>query len=162
MMENQYTTDYHGWISQQRELLKNKQFGDLDVPNLLEAMTLQIGDISSTLESHLTILLLHLLKYQYQTLVINPLLTEPYNCRDWFGSMDRARTDILTLIRKNPSLKRLTDEALSDAYPQGKKMAIKEMNRYVKKHQRLDDSSFPAKCPWTYEQVIKEDWLPEA
>lgn len=160
-MENQYRTDYHGWISQQRELLKNRQFNDLDVPNLLEAMALEMGDISGTLESHLTTLLLHLLKYQYQTQVINPVLPEPYNCRDWFGTMDRVRNSIQTLIRKNPSLKRLTDETLTDAYLQAKRIAIKDMNRYVQKHQQLDNNSFPAECPWTYQQITTEDWLPE-
>ncbi len=160
-MENQYTTDYHSWISQQRELLKNRQFDDLDIPNLLEAMTLQMADISSTLELHLKTLLLHLLKYRYQTQVINPILPEPYNCREWFGSIDRAKSDIWILIRKNPSLQRLTDEALSSVYPHAKRLAIKQMNRYVQKHQQLDDGSFPAECPWTYDQIIEEDWIPE-
>ena len=40
-------------------------------------------------------------------------------------------------------------------------MAIKEMNRYVQKHQKLNSNSFPAECPWTYDQIVVEDWLPE-
>ena len=99
-MENLYKSDYHGWIKQQRELLKNGEYHKLDTPNLLEAMQLEMGNNRHTLESHLTILLLHLLKYQHQTQIINPVLPEPYNCRDWFISIDRSRMDIKSLLRK--------------------------------------------------------------
>ena len=159
-MENLYESDYHGWIIRQRELLKNNRLNELDIPNLLEAMAQEMGNNHHTLESHLKTLLLHLLKYQHQVQVINPVLPEPYNCREWFASIDRARDDIGSLFRKNPSLKRETDKAISEVYPNAKRIAIKEMNRYVQKHQQLNNRSFPSECPWTFDQIIEEDWLP--
>ncbi|WP_422475573.1 DUF29 domain-containing protein [Endozoicomonas sp. ALB032] len=159
-MENLYKSDYHGWIARQRELLKNNRLNELDIPNLLEAMEQEMGNNYHTLESHLKILLLHLLKYQHQVEVINPVLPEPYNCREWFASIDRARDDIRSLLRRNPSLKRETGVTLCEVYPSAKRMAIKEMNRYVQKHQQLDNNSYPPECPWIFEQVIEDDWLP--
>ncbi|WP_422134132.1 DUF29 domain-containing protein [Endozoicomonas sp. ALD040] len=159
-MENLYNTDYHGWIARQRELLKNNRLNELDIPNLLEAMEQEMGNNHHTLESHLKILLLHLLKYQHQVEVINPVLPEPYNCREWFASIDRARDAIGSLLRRNPSLKRETDETLREVYPSAKRMAIKEMNRYVQKHQQLNNNSFTPECPWTFGQIIEDDWLP--
>ncbi|WP_422138234.1 DUF29 domain-containing protein [Endozoicomonas sp. ALC020] len=159
-MENLYESDYHGWIARQRELLKNNRLNELDIPNLLEAMEQEMGNNHHTLESHLKILLLHLLKYQHQVEVINPVLPVPYNCREWFASIDRARDDIRSLLRRNPSLKRETGATLCEVYHSAKRMAIKEMNRYVQKHQQLDNNSYPPECPWIFEQVIEDDWLP--
>ena len=119
-----------------------------------------MGHLRHTLESHLTVLLLHLLKYQYQTQVLNPLFPEPYDCRDGFASIDRSRGEIQALLRKNPSLQRVVESELEEAYPRAKKMAIKEMNRYVQAHQKLDKNSIPEHCPWSFHEFLSEDWLP--
>ena len=154
-----YETDFYRWKEQQKELLASRQFDQLDLDRVIAEFDDMANELDS-LESRLTTLLLHLLKYDYQVRVLNPVLPEPYNCRDWLGTIDRTRLAIFKMIKKRPHLKSLVLDVYPESYKDGKKLAIKAMNNYVQPHQRLDDSSFPAECPWTYEQIMEEDWLP--
>ena len=160
-MSDLYREDYYQWVEQQKGFLERGEFNKLDTLNIVEVMRLEMGSTQGTLESHLTILLLHLLKYQHQTRVINPVLPEPYNCRSWFASIDRARMEANTSMRRNPSLKTYKEEAIREAYPRAKKLAIKEMNPYLQRHQHLNKDTFPETCPWSFDQLMMEDWLPE-
>ncbi len=82
-----------------------------------------MGSELGTLEHRLTTL--HLLKYEYQQRVVNPLLPEPCQCRDWLKTIDRTRLAINKLIRRNPQV----DEQISEAYPDARRLAVREMNR---------------------------------
>ncbi|WP_422136287.1 DUF29 domain-containing protein [Endozoicomonas sp. ALD040] len=158
-MKNLYETDYYRWVEQQKEYLTNRQFDQLDIDNLIG----EIDDMSSeldTLESRLTTLLLHLLKYDYQIRVLNPVLPEPYNCRDWKGTINRTRLAINKLIKRRPHLQSEVKSLFDEAYVDGKVLAIKAMNDYVQPHQQLNEHSFPEICPWTFDQIMEEDWLP--
>ncbi|MFK0571737.1 DUF29 domain-containing protein [Endozoicomonas sp.] len=156
---NLYETDRYQWIEQQKQKFRNGQYDQLDIENLfgeIESMGNELG----TLEHRLTTLILHLLKYDYQTKVLNPVQAEPYDCRDWLGTIDRTRLAIQKLVKKNPHIKPQIEEQLSEAYPDAKTLAIEAMNRYVQTHQRLNSSSFPKTCPWSYEQIMEGNWLP--
>ncbi|MGI9279754.1 MAG: DUF29 domain-containing protein [Endozoicomonas sp.] len=158
-MENLYKTDYYQWIKRQKELLANRQFDQLDLKNLIEEID-DMGSDLDTLESRLTTLLLHLLKYQYQVQVINPNLSEPYNCRNWKGTIREQREQIKRLMKKRPHLKYEKNNALAEIYPTSKKLAIEAMNDYVQSHQQLNNNSYPAQCLWSFEQIMEEGWLP--
>ncbi|WP_448215158.1 DUF29 domain-containing protein [Endozoicomonas sp. 2B-B] len=161
-MTDLYRTDYHKWLGQQRDLLAQRQFDQLDIDNLLEAMELRMGDYADNLESHLVTLVLHLLKYHYQTFVINPNLYEPKTFRSWFISISNARNDISDLIKKHPHLQPRQDESLSNSYPKAKKRAIEQMNLFItNKRYLVNNNSFPDQCPWTFDQIMTEDWLPD-
>ena len=84
-------------MQQQRDLLKADRFNELDKLNLLDVMSLDMGNISNTLESHLSILLLHLLKYQYQTFVLKPDLPESKEFGSWYDSI--THTCLLYVLR---------------------------------------------------------------
>ncbi|MCW7555845.1 DUF29 domain-containing protein [Endozoicomonas gorgoniicola] len=154
-----YESDFYHWKEQQKKHLLNRDFDRLDIEHLIEEVD-DMGSELDTLESRLTTLLLHLLKYEYQVRVLNPNLPEPYNCRDWLATIDRTRLAIRKLIKKRPHLQSLLESAFQEAYPDGKLLAIKEMNRYVLKYQMLDHTSFPETCPWTTDQVMEDNWLP--
>ena len=160
-MSNLYKKDYWQWLQSQQSLLRKKQFNDLDVDNLLDAMEFHMGDIKHTLESYLLNLLLHLLKYQHQHYVINPQRYEAQDFRSWHESISHARIEIKRLLRKNPSLKSYTEEAIADSYPDAKSSAVSQMNRYLPKAQHLNKDTFPETCPWSFDQIMVEDWLPE-
>ena len=157
--KNLYETDFYRWKEQQKELLASRQFDQLDLDRVIAEFDDMANELDS-LESRLTTLLLHLLKYDYQVRILNPVLPEPYNCLDWKSTISRTRLAIFKLIKKRSHLKSLVGEVMPESYADGKKLAIEAMNFYVLPHQRLDDSSFPAECPWTYEQVMEEGWLP--
>jgi len=96
------------------------------------------------LESRLEVLLMHLLKWQFQ-----PALKGP----SWRFTIEEQRARIARLLKKNPSLKSHTLEALEDAYEFAIRLAVRETG--------LDPSRFPPECPWTFEQAMDPDFWPQ-
>lgn len=157
---NLYDRDYQQWAEHQKQLLKHGRFDELDIDNLLE----ELGEVGksnrSALTSYFKTLLVHLLKYDYQTARLNPDLPLPYNCAEWMGTIRRCRDDIHHLIIESPSLKAYLPESLDRLYQQARKGAAKELEPYLQKHQAITFNDFPDTCPWTFEQIMKEGWLP--
>ncbi|WP_422136506.1 DUF29 domain-containing protein [Endozoicomonas sp. ALD040] len=161
-MSSLYKTDYTQWLTQQRELLAQRQFDKLDIDNLLEAMEQRMGDTKKELRSYLRTLLIHLLKYAYQKLVLKDSWVEDKVLYTWIPSINNPRVDIKDHIKENPCLQPKIDEVLAEAYSQAKKEAVKQMNKYIKiESKRLNKSGFPEYCPWTFEKIMDDDWLPE-
>ncbi|WP_422136507.1 DUF29 domain-containing protein [Endozoicomonas sp. ALD040] len=160
-MNSLYNTDYHQWLSQQVTLLRNRNFEQLDLENLLEELELGIESKVDNLESYLINLILHLLKMDYQTSVLKDSVASERVIKGWMDTIDNARDAINRLIIKNHSLKQRVKDVLSESYPAGKKGAIREMNRHMPpKCPKLDNSSFPDTCPWSFDQMMSEDWYP--
>jgi hypothetical protein len=91
--------------------------------------------------SRLTVLMLHLLKWQYQ-----PVLRGP----SWRATIRLQRRE---LASDNPSLKTLVPEAIERAYGNAVIVAEAETG--------LPESTFPATCPWSFEPMMAEDFWPE-
>ncbi|WP_422409790.1 MULTISPECIES: DUF29 domain-containing protein [unclassified Endozoicomonas] len=155
-----YEFDYYQWVQQQKKLLENRQFDRLDLDNLIEEVEGMGKSEPRSLESHLVVLLQHLLKYQYQTYILNPQMPEPKVFRSWFGSIRNARDDAGKVLLANPSLRPRLDGLFVSAYKEGKKRAIREMNDYLPKQKWLTEDSYPECCPWSFEEIMTEDWLP--
>lgn len=66
MNPTDYTTDFYAWTQEQAKLLRNKEIKSLDLQNIAE----EIEDIGRSekrqLESRLEVLIMHLLKWQFQ------------------------------------------------------------------------------------------------
>ncbi len=159
-MENLYDKDYHQWLTLQRELLAQRQFDQLDIENLMGELELGIKDHIRELKNRLATLITHLLKCDYQTSVLIGTVATERVPRVWLITINRSRNNINKLIADNPCLKPQIEDVLNSTYPDGKKDAIKEMNIYVNKNQKLNENSFPDQCPWSYEQIMTEDWYP--
>ncbi|WOG28276.1 DUF29 domain-containing protein [Endozoicomonas sp. 8E] len=157
-MNSLYNTDYHQWLSQQVTLLKTQNFNQLDLENLIEDLELSIKQDLRELENRLSTLLTHLLKCNYQTSVLRESTSTGRVLKGWMETIVRSRIKINKLVKENPSLTSRIEDSLKQAYVDGKKGAIKEMNIYVLK--KLDNNSFPDECPWSYEQIMTEDWYP--
>ena len=61
-----YNTDFYGWTQEQAALLKSGRFSEIDVEHLIEEVETMGRSEKRALESRLTVLLVHLLKWQYQ------------------------------------------------------------------------------------------------
>ncbi|WP_252179224.1 DUF29 domain-containing protein [Endozoicomonas sp. 4G] len=155
-MNSLYETDYHQWLSQQREHLIQGQLDQLDVENLIEELEVGIKDHIRELKRHLINLLLHVLKWDYQEKVLKDPWVDVYVKHIWLPSIRNALRAIELLIEQNPCLKPQTDNVLKSAYPAAKRDAIDEMNKYARhENQKLNQNSFPGECPWNFEQVIE-------
>jgi len=139
-----YETDFYGWVQNQAGVLRAGNFASLDLENLIEEIEDMGKSRQRALESRLEILLMHLLKWQFQPEMKGP---------SWHFTIDEQRERIAKLLRENPSLKRLIDSALEESYKFAVRLAVKETG--------LKKSTFPTQCPWTFEQAINEEFWPE-
>lgn len=75
------------------------------------------------------------------------------NRRGWELSIREARHQIRKLLRESPSLRRKTAEILADAYETGRTATLVALN--------LPDSAVSETPPWTVEQLLDDDFLPD-
>ena len=102
-----YDKDFYSWTQEQAELLKHGRFLELDIDNLIEEVESMGRSEKRELESRLTTLLLHLLKWKYQ---------EVRRGRSWQLSIDEQRIQFEKTLNENPGLKPALDQIIKDAY----------------------------------------------
>jgi Domain of unknown function DUF29 len=140
-----YDTDFYQWTQTQAAALRAKEWATLDVENLAEEIESLGKSDRRAIESHLERLLLHLLKWR-----VDPA-RDPR--RGWQLTIRHARHEIAKLLRDSPSLRDHPAQALADAYRHARGNAAIDTERPL--------ATFPEACPWTIDQVLDEDFLPE-
>jgi len=139
-----YEKDFYSWTLEQAELLKNGRFSELDIDNLIEEVESMGRSEKRELESRLTILLLHLLKWKYQ---------EVRRGRSWQLTIDEQRIQFEETLNENPGLKPQLDEIVKKAY----KLAVIKAARETK----ISKAVFPECCPWNVAQLIEDGFYPD-
>ena len=138
-----YDQDFHAWAFQQAALLRAGNLGDADVENIAEEIESMGKGERRELMNRLTVLLLHLLKWRFQP---------SFRGNSWRLTIKEQRRATLRHLRDNPSLKSWLDQAMADAYGDAVLRAERETG--------LD--AFPETCPFTFDQVIGDDFWPAA
>jgi len=146
-----YQKDYTAWAEKTAELLKAGQFAELDIEHLLEELASMGASEYNELESRLTILIAHLLKWQFQYQHLSDKWKE-FDGRSWRSTIIEQRTRIVKRLRKSPGLKANLSEILIEAYQDALELAIKET--------QLPAATFPSQCPYTVEQLLNDDFYP--
>lgn len=142
-MKNLYESDFYAWTKEQAELLKNKTWEQIDLPNLIEEIESLGRQERQELRNRLGVLLGHLLKWQYQ----------PSNRgNSWLSTIREQRREASRVLRENPSLKPYFSEAVCLGYESGVDLAVRETG--------IDYDVFPAECPYSVEQILEETFLP--
>lgn len=148
-----YRTDYSAWAQRHVELLRAGRYAELDLDHLLE----EIGDMGRSerreLESRLLVLLAHLLKWQYQYRDLSERWGE-FVGRSWRATIIEQRKQLAVLLRRAPGLKTVLVEAIAAAWPDAVDLASKEA--------RLPPETFPRQCPYQAEQLLDDDFYPDA
>jgi predicted DNA-binding ribbon-helix-helix protein len=139
-----YDRDIVLWSEAMVDLLQQGQFDQLDLKHLID----EVKDLGrrqrDRLISSIRLILLHLLKGQYQ-----PERRSP----SWSKTIRRERLNIQTYLDDTPSLKRvLTPEWLEKTYQTARKEAAIETD--------LPLSQFPTQCGYTWEQVLDDSFFP--
>jgi Domain of unknown function DUF29. len=142
--QTDYEDDFHLWLFEQAELLRQKRFSEVDLPNLIEELEDMGSEQRHALESSYRLLIAHLLKWQFQ-----PQLRSA----SWEITITRERTHIARREKRNPSLKADARTIVDDVYRE----AVKEAS--IETH--LPRSAFPADCPWTMAELRDDDFLPD-
>ena len=139
-----YDDDFYAWAMQQAQLLRAGEFSQLDIENIAEELESMGRSDKRAIESRLEVLLMHLLKWQVQVKFRSP---------GWSGTIREQRRRIAKLVRESPSLRPVVPQLISEAYFEARDKASQETG--------LPETSFPADCPFTPEQILAEDFLPE-
>jgi hypothetical protein len=139
-----YDEDFYAWTQEQARLLRTGQFALVDIENVAEELESMGRSDKRELDSGLEILLMHLLTWQIQP---------NFRSTSWQGTIREQRRRIERAFRESPSLRPQIPRLLPDAYIEAREKAIEETG--------LADAAFPTECPFTPEQILAEDFLPE-
>lgn len=141
---NAYERDYFGWTREQVDLLRAGRMDALDTEHLIEEIESMGNSERREFESRLEVLLQHLLKWRHQP---------ARRCQSWRLTIAEQRRRIERRLQHSPSLQAIADEALAEAYEVAILAAARETG--------LDETAFPAQCPWTFATATDPEYLPE-
>ena len=152
MSKTLYNRDLQLWIEQTIEQLQNREFVSLDIEHLIEELVDLGKSEKNTLRSNLKILLAHILKLKIQHDVPDSMNAS------WYSSVVEHRQRVLDNLTDTPSLKSFLVEAVEKAYPDARKLAIKE-GKLAKFGVRVPaENEYPLICPFSIEQILDEDF----
>lgn len=141
-----HDTDFHAWAIRNAQLLREGAFTELDVEKIAEELEAMGASERRELLNRLQVLLVHLLKHQYQP---------ERRGKSWLLTINHQRTAIERLLEQSPSLRRMLDEEIIErVYGKAVRDAVIETD--------LERHLFPVRCPYRLAQILDEDWLPDA
>lgn len=139
-----YDTDFVCWVETTVKQLRNQNYRDVDWVNLIEEIEEMSRRERKSLKSNLIVILLHLLKWQYQP---------DYRSGSWRSSIREHRRRINDDLKDSPSLFSYFQEVLAECYIYACEQAADETG--------LPLDTFPVDCPYFPEQVLNSEYLPE-
>lgn len=138
-----YDQDFYTWTQQMAMALRQRDWTALDIDNLAEEIESLGKRDRRALKSRLEILIMHLLKRQFQP---------DQHSGSWKSTVTEQRFRIRDLLADSPSLKNYLVEILPEAYQNARKLATDETS--------LAMEVFPEACPYLLEQLLEMDgWL---
>ena len=143
-MHPKYDEDFYGWTLANASLLKQGKFSEADMENIIEEIESMGRSEKSQLTNRLSILIAHLLKWQFQA---------ELQGRSWKYTIKEQRRRAKKLLKENPSLKRKLEEVFGDAY----EFAVDQIGRETP----IDLTLMPKECPYSLEECLEEDFYPE-
>jgi uncharacterized protein DUF29 len=139
-----YEEDFFAWTQEQAQLLRSGDFSQLDVENIAEELESMGRSDKRALDSRLSVLMMHLLKWRTQI---------EHRSGSWSATIREQRRRIDKLLRESPSLRPEVNQLVPEAYAEARAKAAQETG--------LPESFFPAQPPFSPEQILSEDFLPE-
>jgi hypothetical protein len=138
-----YEQDYYLWLEQTVNLLEAQKFNEIDLVNLIE----EIKDVGKSekraINSNLRILLMHLLKYQYQSEKLS---------NSWLFTIVEHRKRIQESLEISPSLQAYYYEVFPKSYQDARELAAAETG--------LNINLFPQTPIFSPEDVLNSGYLP--
>ncbi len=138
-----YDQDLMLWYEQQHALLRQRRLAELDVDHLIEELDDALGSLRKELPSRLELLIIHLLKCEYQP---------ERKSRSWLGTIHEQRSALALLLEESPSLAPLAMLAAEKSYPRAVRGASVQTG--------LDRKIFPAAIPYSRDQLFDDDFVP--
>jgi hypothetical protein len=144
MTSTLYEQDYYLWLEKTASLLRDGRLSELDIPNLIEEIEDMGRSEKRATRSNLIVVLLHLLKYKYQP---------QKRTNSWLLTIFEHRRRLRDDFADSPSLKRYCHEVFGQCYADARSEAAIETG--------LPIESFPEQSPFTPEETLNPDYLPQ-
>lgn len=138
-----YEKDYYLWLKETVKLLQDGRLSELDIQNLVDEIDYMAKKQKKAVKSNLIVVIWHLLKYKYQP---------EKRSRSWELTLLEHRDRLAEDFTDSPSLKPFFREVFEQCYSQARKRAAIETE--------LPLDVFPENCPFTPEQVLNTEYLP--
>jgi hypothetical protein len=145
--------DFYAWLLEQGGAMREHRLESLDWENIAEELEGMARKEKHALTSYLRVMMIHLLKWAYQSTRRDRYLSS------WRASILNSRQEIQDALEDSPSLgseQNLT-AFMQKAYRRARELAAAEMRLSDREMNR----TFPAECPWTFDQFMAEGFLPE-
>jgi hypothetical protein len=139
-----YNRDYCLWLDMTAKLLQERQLNAINFEDLIEELEGMSRREKEALFSNLQVVLLHLLKYRYQS---------SKRSNSWRFSIREHRKRIERAFRNSPSLKPYFTEIFAECYQDARELAADETG--------LPLETFPEQCPFSTEEILNTYYLPE-
>ncbi|AUB81585.1 DUF29 domain-containing protein [Candidatus Thiodictyon syntrophicum] len=146
-----YRSDYSAWAQRNAALLRAGDFAALDIAHLLEELDDMGKSEQRELENRLTMLLAHLLKWEYQLPTLSARWRE-FDGRSWRATIIAQRDRLAKRLSKSPGLQASLPATLAEAYDDAARLASKET--------QLPRATFPATCPYSIAQILDDGFYP--
>jgi hypothetical protein len=144
-----YDQDFFEWTARNAELLRQGCVHEADLEHLAE----EIEDLGkrdkNEVISRLVVLVMHLLKWKLQP----ERRYSESGASSWLATIREQRRQLGYLLEQSPSLERYGEQKLSEVH----RYAIKEASAET----GIPIPRFPAECPFSFDQVLEDEFLPE-
>ncbi|MGF1567253.1 MAG: DUF29 domain-containing protein [Nodosilinea sp.] len=141
---NLYDLDFYRWTQTMAAALRQGRWQELDPDNLAEEIESLGRSDKRALKHRLEVLLMHLLKWQYQP---------EKRSHSWRATIVEQRLRILDLLNDSPSLKPYLEAEFANSYINACKLAAAETG--------LEATAFPRQCPFDLKTVMTDGFLPD-
>jgi hypothetical protein len=136
-----YESDETAWLEAMSELIEQGRVDELDYPHLAEYLADMAKRDRREIESRLTLLIEHLLKWTYQP---------KEQTRSWRRTIVVQRQELAEMCGKGV-LRSHAEENLAKSYAKAVERAISETG--------LPSNTFPTECPYSLDQLLSPDIL---
>ncbi len=143
--EAQHNKDFYRWTQETAELIRQRRFDEVDLEHVAE----EIHDMGlrdhREVRSRSTVLLMLLLKWQVQP--------DGRENSSWLAKIGEQRMELALVLDDSPSLRRVPMEKLTAIYGKAVDGVVRETH--------LSSKVFPSNGPYTADQILDDDFLPE-
>ncbi len=141
----EYDQDFYTWILKNVDLLRSGNLSEIDAEHIAEELESMGKRDLRQLRSRLQVLIMHLLKWQYQP---------QQQSKSWLSTIDHQRDQIEALLLDSPSLRGHLESTLNLIYPKAIRDACRETG--------LPETTFPPTCPYELDEILDARFLPMA
>ncbi|WP_052566809.1 DUF29 domain-containing protein [Candidatus Magnetobacterium casense] len=139
-----YEVDFYQWAFHNADLLRQGRFTEIDLENIVEELEGMGKNNKRELASRLAVLIMHLLKWQYQP---------KRRSRSWRETINNQRKDIKLLLEDSPSLKYKIEVIIAKGFIEAKRTFEDETG--------ISAKELPETCQYTFDQLMDYSFRPE-